>query len=62
LHPPAAEKWFAESVEHPGSWWNDWAAWQDQYKGGTVPATKKLGAPKYRSLADAPGEYVKVRL
>lgn len=56
----SADGWFEKAKEHPGTWWNDWAAWIKSYKGKEMPAPKKLGRAKvYPELAPAPGSYVK---
>ncbi|MSU88347.1 class I poly(R)-hydroxyalkanoic acid synthase [Rhodobacteraceae bacterium 2CG4] len=75
VNPPAAQKyqywtnedmshadiaeWMAAAEETPGSWWPDWDKWLAARSGRKVNARepgKTLGA-----LADAPGEYVRVR-
>jgi polyhydroxyalkanoate synthase len=61
-YPASADKWLEGAVEHPGSWWNDWAKWLEAHKGGSVPARKALGNRTHKKLAPAPGEYVKVRI
>jgi polyhydroxyalkanoate synthase len=77
INPPAAKKyqywtndkdgkassleaWRAGATEHPGSWWPDWDRWLSALSGPMVPA-RKPGGGKLRVLADAPGEYVKVK-
>ena len=60
--PASADRWREEAVEHPGSWWNDWIVWLKAHDGGQVAARKTLGGAGYKKLAEAPGEYVKVRL
>jgi len=61
-HPESPDKWLEHAVEHPGSWWVDWAKWLEDFKGTVVPARKQLGGGGYKVIAQAPGEYVKVRL
>jgi polyhydroxyalkanoate synthase len=76
INPPAANKygywindkladtpqaWLADATQHPGSWWNDWAQWVEQYAGEKV-AAREPGKGKLRALEDAPGSYVKLRL
>jgi polyhydroxyalkanoate synthase len=56
----AIEDWFAFADEHPGSWWPHWDAWLRERSGPDVPA-RTPGDGELKPLADAPGEYVKVR-
>ena len=56
----SVEDWFAFAYEHPGSWWPHWDAWLRERSGEDVPA-RTPGEGKLKALADAPGEYVKVR-
>jgi len=58
--PATAEEWIAGAEEHPGSWWNDWAAWLSERSGGMVPARDPAKGP-LKPLEDAPGSFVKVR-
>lgn len=50
------EGWLASAVRREGSWWPHWAGWLRGHGEEQVPAR----APKLR-LADAPGDYVRVR-
>lgn len=76
INPPAANKygywtnsaipadpneWFAETEQHPGSWWNDWHHWISTLSDEQVPA-RLPGNGKLAVLEDAPGSYVKYRL
>jgi len=54
------EDWLAFAQEHPGSWWPYWDQWLKKFSGPDVPA-RQPGDGKLKPLADAPGEYVKVR-
>ncbi|MBI3438462.1 MAG: class I poly(R)-hydroxyalkanoic acid synthase [Proteobacteria bacterium] len=54
------QDWLAFAQEHPGSWWPHWDQWLKNLSGPDVPA-REPGAGKLKPLADAPGEYVKVR-
>jgi polyhydroxyalkanoate synthase len=54
------ENWIAFAHEHPGSWWPHWDAWLKAKSGADVPA-RVPGEGKLKPLADAPGDYVKVR-
>ena len=53
------EDWAAGATEHPGSWWSDWMAWLQGLAAETVPA--RLPGRNLAALADAPGEYVRVK-
>jgi polyhydroxyalkanoate synthase len=59
--PASPEAWLAAAVEHPGSWWNDWAAWLEAYKGSERPAPTSLGDAANPPLEPAPGRYVKMK-
>jgi polyhydroxyalkanoate synthase subunit PhaC len=54
------EAWFKSATETKGSWWPYWDAWLSERSGPDVPA-RTPGDGKLKPLADAPGEYVKVR-
>ncbi|WP_061539823.1 class I poly(R)-hydroxyalkanoic acid synthase [Collimonas fungivorans] len=56
-----AEAWLAAAVEHPGSWWTEWAEFLSGHAGKQVAAPRKLGNTKYGIIEPAPGRYVKVR-
>lgn len=56
----ALEDWLLGATEHPGSWWPHWHSWVERQDDTRVPA-RRLGA-KLKPLADAPGEYVRVRV
>jgi polyhydroxyalkanoate synthase len=51
-------EWLQASVEHPGSWWQDWSDWIAKHTPVTAPAPAQLGSQAYPPLADAPGEFV----
>ena len=61
--PPEGDfdAWVAAAQEYPGSWWPDWIAWLAEQAPAKVPA-RKPGGGKLAPLADAPGEYVRVRV
>lgn len=59
--PKAPENWLKQAKETAGSWWPDWDKWLKKHAGGKVPA-RRPGDGKLAPLADAPGDYVKVRL
>jgi polyhydroxyalkanoate synthase subunit PhaC len=54
------ESWVAAAKETPGSWWPDWLPWLTAQAPEKVPA-RKPGGGELKPLADAPGEYVKVK-
>jgi polyhydroxyalkanoate synthase len=59
--PPvgAFEEWVANAKETPGSWWPHWLDWIVQQAPEKVKARKPGG--RFKTLGDAPGEYVKER-
>ena len=59
--PKTHAAWLDGAVEHPGSWWTDWAHWLKSHAGKQVAAPKTYGKGKYKALQPAPGSYVKVR-
>ncbi|RPH42947.1 MAG: class I poly(R)-hydroxyalkanoic acid synthase [Burkholderiales bacterium] len=59
--PASPDAWLAGAVEHPGSWWNDWAAWLEAFKGPEQPAPARLGDAANPPLEPAPGRYVKMK-
>ena len=56
-----SDTWFNNATEIPGSWWNDYSAWLANYSGKLIKAKKTLGNKDYKSLYDAPGEYIKAK-
>ncbi|WP_395647343.1 class I poly(R)-hydroxyalkanoic acid synthase [Terricaulis sp.] len=54
----ALEDWFAFATETPGSWWPYWDKWLSAISGPDVDARDPSA---HEVLADAPGDYVKVR-
>jgi len=60
--PPEGEfeDWVAKAKETPGSWWPDWIEWISAQAREKVPA-RAPGGGKLKPLADAPGEYVRVK-
>jgi polyhydroxyalkanoate synthase len=59
--PASPDAWLESAVEHPGSWWNDWAAWLEPFKGPVRQAPTALGSPRSPPLEPAPGRYVKIK-
>ncbi|BCG80179.1 class I poly(R)-hydroxyalkanoic acid synthase [Mesorhizobium sp. 113-3-3] len=75
VNPPASNKyqywtggtptgdfgeWVAKATEHPGSWWPHWQSWIEAKDNTRVPARKP--GKHMKTLGDAPGSYVKVRV
>ena len=73
INPPASKKyhyysnlelsesstqWMEAATKNPGSWWDDWANWVDQYSG----ARQKTNVDVDPGIEPAPGRYVKRRL
>ena len=60
--PPEGEfeAWVAKAKETPGSWWPDWIEWIAAQAPEKVPA-RKPGDGKLKPIADAPGDYVRVK-
>ena len=56
--PPTLAEWQAGAQEHPGSWWNHWAAWLHDKSGGWVEARDPNRGP-LPPIEPAPGSYVK---
>ncbi len=58
------DAWLSGAKQHTGSWWTDWQQWVDKHGGGKVAARVpgKAGKGKLKTLEDAPGSYVSVRL
>jgi len=59
--PATQEAWQEGAVEHPGSWWTDWAAWLKSQAGKQIAAPKTYGKGKYKASMPAPGSYVKAK-
>lgn len=57
--PADPQQWFEAAVEHPGSWWTDWAAWLASHAGAKKAAPKTYGGHGYKAIEPAPGRYVK---
>ncbi|MBL8589621.1 MAG: class I poly(R)-hydroxyalkanoic acid synthase [Methylobacteriaceae bacterium] len=54
------EAWVASAKETPGSWWPDWIAWIVA-QAPQMTAARQPGSAAYPPLADAPGEYVRMK-
>ena len=59
--PASHEEWVKSAVEHPGSWWPDWARWLKPHGGKQINAPKTYGSRKYKVIEAAPGRYVKAK-
>jgi len=57
VHPADPKEWFDASVQHQGSWWEDWAEWIGARAGERVKPPR-MGSRKHRPVGDAPGTYV----
>ena len=55
------DTWVENATENPGSWWSHWMAWISQQEDTMVDA-RKIGGGVLEPLADAPGDYVRVRV
>jgi polyhydroxyalkanoate synthase len=55
--PDNLDEWVQGAESHPGSWWNDWHDWMQDYSGDLVEA-RAPGDGKLPVLEDAPGSYV----
>ncbi|HEX7390297.1 MAG TPA: class I poly(R)-hydroxyalkanoic acid synthase [Acidiphilium sp.] len=58
--PETGQDWLAGATEVAGSWWPDWQRWIGAREKKQVPA-RHPGDGGLTPLADAPGDYVKVR-
>ncbi|MDP3800698.1 class I poly(R)-hydroxyalkanoic acid synthase [Brevundimonas sp.] len=58
--PATLAEWQARAEEHPGSWWEHWAAWLHERSGDWVPARDPEKGP-LSPIEAAPGSYVKVK-
>lgn len=55
------ERWLEKAEQRPGSWWRQWSAWLEGFKGGMRPAPARAGSAQYPAIEPAPGRYVKQR-
>ncbi|GAW39833.1 Poly-beta-hydroxybutyrate polymerase [Brevundimonas sp. SH203] len=58
--PDTLAEWQAGAEEHPGSWWEHWAAWLAMRSGKSIPARDPSKGP-LKPIEPAPGSYVKVK-
>lgn len=58
--PATLAEWQADAVEHPGSWWEHWAAWLGERAGPQITARDPEQGP-LKPIEPAPGSYVKVK-
>jgi polyhydroxyalkanoate synthase len=59
--PKSPQEWLEGATHHEGSWWPDWQKWIRKYAGRKDVAARIPGKGGLKVLAEAPGEYVKVR-
>ena len=50
------ERWFNNSINKNGSWWNEWYEWKKQFLAEKIISTKMIGITE---IEPAPGRYVK---
>lgn len=55
--PPQPDDWLDRAFKVEGSWWTDWATWQESHAGEWIPARSIENA-----IEPAPGRYVRDRL
>ena len=58
--PADPERWLAGATEHPGTWWEDWAAWIAE-RSGERRKPPPMGSKAHPPLGPAPGTYVHQR-
>jgi polyhydroxyalkanoate synthase subunit PhaC len=56
--PEDPAEWMTASIEHTGTWWDDWIGWLQPQSGDLQPASENLGDDIHPPLMDAPGRYV----
>ena len=54
------DEWLAKATETPGSWWPHWQRWIEAKDDVRVPA--RTPGKRLKTLGDAPGTYVRVRV
>lgn len=54
-----ADVWQEKTGKVSGSWWESWTDWSAKRSGKKKAAPKTLGSKMHKSIADAPGEYVR---
>ncbi len=54
------DDWVTNAHENPGSWWPHWQSWIEGLDDQRVPA--RVPGAGTKTLGDAPGDYVKVRV
>ncbi len=57
--PDSADQWFDQAQQMPGSWWPDWRAWLERFRGAEQAAPRSAGAGRFKVIEAAPGSYVK---
>jgi polyhydroxyalkanoate synthase len=56
--PDDLDEWINGATSYPGSWWNDWHDWLQDYSGELVEA-RVPGEGGLPALEEAPGSYVR---
>jgi len=56
--PASGTEWAEGAATHPGSWWQDHAAWLAERSGGLRAAPTGLGSDRHPPIGAAPGTYV----
>lgn len=56
-----ADTWYQGATKHEGSWWPNWKEWVLKHGAEEVDA-REPGAGELKTLEDAPGSYVRVRV
>jgi polyhydroxyalkanoate synthase len=56
-----SDAWLKNSKDNPGSWWVDWDKWASKLSGKKIPA-RQIKESSSKKLADAPGDYVKMKI
>jgi polyhydroxyalkanoate synthase len=54
------EEWIAKATENPGSWWPHWQRWIERKDNDRLPA--RAPGKNLKTLGDAPGSYVRMRV
>ena len=57
--PEEPEAWLATAATRPGTWWEDWSTWLAERSGAEIDPPGELGGNGYRTIAPAPGTYVR---
>ena len=55
--PADPDTWRQQAIEHPSTWWEDWAAWIGE-RAGERRLPPSIGSDMHPTQGDAPGMYV----